>query len=121
MAGSLELRLLSDIQKAVCCAAKEQTPSVVIWQQEITDASGENFNGDGTSLEIENFDDTYWIKASNGTITFLIRPGGSKVIAFGSVFTWGTITLYAVAGPSNITSVIPSASVYAQVTRLSQT
>ena len=40
MAGPLELRLLSGIQKAVCCAAKEQTPSVVIWQQEITDASG---------------------------------------------------------------------------------
>lgn len=121
MLGALDTKLLADIAQAVCCAAREKPPTVVIWQQEITDASGENFLGDGTSLEVENFDETYWIKVSNGTLTFLVPPGGSKVLAFGSVFTWGTVTLYAVAGPSDPTPVIPSGSVYAQVTSISHT
>ena len=120
MAGSLELRLLSDIQKAVCCAAKEQTPSATFFLPAIVDASGDSVAATGTSIEVENFDDAYWLLVTDGTHSFLVRPGGSKALAFGASFAWGTLTLYAVTGPDALTPVIPSATVYAQVTVLSQ-
>lgn len=120
MAGSLELRLLSDIQKALCCVAKEQTPSATFSLLAIVDASGESATATGTSLEVENFDDTYWLLATDGTRSFLVRPGGSKAIAFGASFAWGTLTVYAVTGPDALTPAIPSDTVYAQVTVLSQ-
>lgn len=123
MAGALELKLLTQIAQAVCCAANPaaQVPSATVSNLAVSDALGASIAvGACTSLELENFDDAYWLFVNNGSQAFFVRPGGSKVFAFGTVFDWGTLEIFAVVGPQDATAVIPSDNVFVQVTKLSQ-
>ena len=111
MLDLLERKFLTDIAQAVCCMAKtvnatlEPIASVSQW----TVASPENtvaYTPSGfptdtlfTSIEVENFSDTYWLKVEPlgmaGAI-FWVPPGGTKVIALSApLIPWtGDISVY---------------------------
>jgi len=104
MAGSLELRLLSDIQKALCCVANKVTAppaaTIVVTQQTLTPVTSDDFTGTfanaNTSVEIENFAASDWLRLSADFAPgdfFWIPPGGSKVIATSAPTMGGRYTI----------------------------
>lgn len=101
MAGALELKLLTDIAQAVCCAAKERAAATIVTtQQTLTPVTSDDFTGTfanaNTSIEIENFAASDWLRLSADFAPgsyFWIPPGGSKVIATSAPTMGGDYTV----------------------------
>lgn len=110
MLGALATKLLTQIQQAVCCIAKTVTavPAPLASVSQWSVASPESAvaytpavptDSLFTSIEVENFSDTYWLKVEPlgmAGMIFWVPPNGSKVIALSSpLIPWtGDISVY---------------------------
>ena len=104
MLGALATQLLTQIQQAVCCLAKKVTApdaaSIVCTQHTLTISTSDDVTGTfanpNTSIEIENFAETHWLRLSAEFAPdefFWIPPGGSKVIATTAPTMGGSYTI----------------------------
>lgn len=117
MLGAFATKLLTDIAQAVCCLAKRggscDAPVLV---QSCAGAPGAGVftqrrklvsnpftttatTGNWTSVEYENLHPTYWLEVvgiesagGSGPISFMVPPGGSKVIAMSDASITGLET-----------------------------
>lgn len=140
MSGAEALRYLRELVTSVCCLTKKgttETPLVVqpaagtpamesdlltFGVSDVTavaHAPDESF----TSLEVQNFSSTYWMRAEilafPGVYLF-IPPGGSKVVAFSDSIVGAQTELTLYTDPDTA-SAPPATNQYAQVTYLNET
>ena len=104
MADPLLVNILTSIQQALCCIANKVTApasaTIVVTQQTLTPATSDEFTGTfanaNTSIEIENFATSDWLRLSADFAPgdfFWIPPGGSKVIATSAPTMSGSYTI----------------------------
>ena len=111
MLGALGTKLLTQIQQAVCCISQRVSAApdngaalTEVYDFPITESAAAYSMGATdvayTSIEVENFSDTFWIKVTPlgmaATTNFWVAPGTSKVLASsGAIFpSSGDIVCY---------------------------
>lgn len=91
MADPLLVNILTSIQQALCCVANKvnaDPATIVVTQETLTLATSDDFTGTfankNTSIEIENFAASDWLRFSADFMPgsyIWIAPGTSKIIA----------------------------------------